>query len=917
MIDPVDWSVGDKIAIASTDFNHNHSEVHFISTISSDKKTLTLDSPLLYQHYSAIEKFDSYEFPIQGEVGLLTRNIVYQGDDDPETTIHKYGAHIMIHHQESIGRISYCEFTRVGQGSTLGRYPIHFHRVGDASESYVIGNAVHNSFARVCTIHNTNFLRVQKNVGYRIFGHAYFIEDGIETNNVVEDNLVISVIQIWTLINTDVTAAGYWVTNPNNIIRRNRAAGGDWFGFWYKLQNRVTGPSYDPNICPDGLDMGVFRDNVAHSWNGFGMRMDDYMPRKYPCEDPSNFDTEDWYSRNVPGYALFENFISWKNFENGVMFEHIGTVEFRNFLIADNRLAGFQISRTNYTRIDQAFINGAIIVGKTGNVDSDDSRYRNSVGMITPRTDFFLVKNVSFYNFNSSLGMAAIKSCSKCWHPKLKITGGKITKFTGLTFKGVDQKVLWEPLSTKKEIFIDLDGSLTSVAGNQLIAYHRHLDGISQCENVSAIIYDESMVCSPSVKIIPVMFRNMQPNEAHRGLEIRVTRVDGDPKAFNASIIPHEQFYKIVMFKIFVDTAYTWTIPFITGYMFNFHFQNGNLDWTHMNLYPSQYYDSSSTGIVLRHNYSDSREDYISKRLGWNTSTNILLTNLSSIPDPKKNDFNNGDYYLDLEPKILYLGLNGKTNGTLDIDSVKCRLTCPKDVTTAVTEDLIRNWSNASMWPGAVVPPVNSAVLIPKEWRVLLDIDPPNLASLIIDGELIFDSSRALNTLNSYIIWVRKGNITAGSPSIPFPNKIIINILGDKKSEGLIIDNFIEIGNKILAVTGTMNLYGQAPSVIWTKLSASALIGGNTVKLIDSVDWKVGDEIVIAPSERDYDGAEKKVISAISADGKTITVADALKYFHYGDATTTFTADFGLVLDMRAAVGVLTRKIKITVLIDI
>lgn len=42
------------------------------------------------------------------------------------------------------------------------------------------------------TIHAVSFLRVQWNVGYRAMGHNIFLEDGIETNNLIENNLLIS-----------------------------------------------------------------------------------------------------------------------------------------------------------------------------------------------------------------------------------------------------------------------------------------------------------------------------------------------------------------------------------------------------------------------------------------------------------------------------------------------------------------------------------------------------------------------------------------------------------------------------------------------------------------------------------------------------------------------------------------------------
>ena len=91
--DAVDWSLNDKIAIASTDFNHNHSEVRRIVSISTDNKTLTLDSPLTYLHYSEIETYGTSTIPMQAEVGLLTRNIHFQGSTNEVTDDDKYGAH--------------------------------------------------------------------------------------------------------------------------------------------------------------------------------------------------------------------------------------------------------------------------------------------------------------------------------------------------------------------------------------------------------------------------------------------------------------------------------------------------------------------------------------------------------------------------------------------------------------------------------------------------------------------------------------------------------------------------------------------------------------------------------------------------------------------------------------------------------
>lgn len=50
---------------------------------------------------------------------------------------------------------------------------------GDVSDSYVRGNAVHHSFARVLTLHAVYYLTVEHNVGYWVKGHNIFLEDGI------------------------------------------------------------------------------------------------------------------------------------------------------------------------------------------------------------------------------------------------------------------------------------------------------------------------------------------------------------------------------------------------------------------------------------------------------------------------------------------------------------------------------------------------------------------------------------------------------------------------------------------------------------------------------------------------------------------------------------------------------------------
>lgn len=56
---------------------------------------------------------------------------------------------------------------------------------GDMGGSYVKNNAVHDAFARVVAVHAVSYLLIDGNVGYRVKSHNIFLEDGIETYNVI------------------------------------------------------------------------------------------------------------------------------------------------------------------------------------------------------------------------------------------------------------------------------------------------------------------------------------------------------------------------------------------------------------------------------------------------------------------------------------------------------------------------------------------------------------------------------------------------------------------------------------------------------------------------------------------------------------------------------------------------------------
>jgi len=55
---------------------------------------------------------------------------------------------------------------------------------------------------------------------------------------------------------TDVSVASFWITNPYNHLRYNHAAGSDFYGIWYEIKPHPDGPSATLDICPIGNMLG-------------------------------------------------------------------------------------------------------------------------------------------------------------------------------------------------------------------------------------------------------------------------------------------------------------------------------------------------------------------------------------------------------------------------------------------------------------------------------------------------------------------------------------------------------------------------------------------------------------------------------------------------------------------------------------
>jgi cell surface hyaluronidase len=351
------WHRGDRIVIASTDYAAGHAEQRTVSNVEG--RRLTLDAPLNWQHWGRLQKFGGKVLDERAEVGLLSRNVVVRGDD--ASTNNGFGGHMMVM-DGGRARISNIELARMGQKKRLRRYPVHFHMDGGAPDSYIKNSSIHHTYNRCVTIHGTRRLRVQDNVCYDHLGHGFFLEDGAETDNVITGNLGILTREVEDgLLPSDERPATFWITNPDNVVSGNHAAGSERHGFWYALPEHPTGPSRTTKIWPQRTPLKVFKNNVAHSNGDTGLFVDhgpdedgdtDSATWYQPVQNPANEDS-------APVVARFKGLTAFMNRNRGVWLRGEDHVVTRSRLADNQGGATFASERSYLTR--------SLVVGESAN----------------------------------------------------------------------------------------------------------------------------------------------------------------------------------------------------------------------------------------------------------------------------------------------------------------------------------------------------------------------------------------------------------------------------------------------------------------------------------------------------------------------------------------------------------------------
>jgi uncharacterized Zn-binding protein involved in type VI secretion len=353
----VDWQPGDRIVIASSVIE-DQSEERIVESVLGSIVHLT--KPLSFAHTGETRQVAGTAIDLRAEVGLLSHSIVIQGDETSIET--QFGGHVMIAHAGSNARIQGVQFTRMGQFNRLGRYPMHWHLVRDASTGYFKKNSISHSIQRGVIVHGTDNLLIEGNVVFDTPGHSYGTENGTEKGNVFSRNLGLGtrnaklpkvVFEGSTTPADDDQAATFWMVGGDNTLIGNVAAGSESSGFWFDRSN----------------DVRNFTGNVTHSSRSSGRPGDN---------EQAGISTKS----SVGMTALLQDTVFHSN-AVGAWLES-DKIFLKNAKFVDNRMAAF--STIN--------VGNAIVVGNSLGKPS------NHEGFVTYKNRV-AAKNVTFANFDA------------------------------------------------------------------------------------------------------------------------------------------------------------------------------------------------------------------------------------------------------------------------------------------------------------------------------------------------------------------------------------------------------------------------------------------------------------------------------------------------------------------------------------
>ena len=187
-------------------------------------------------------------------------------------------------------------------------------------------------------------------------------------------------------------------------------------------------------------------------------------------------------------------------------------------------------------------------------------------------------------------------------------------------------------------------------------------------------------------------------------------------------------------------------------------------------------------------------------------------------------------------------------------------------------------WSDAGIWSGGRIPQQNDNIAIPEGLEVVVDAKvDERLRTVRVDGTLSFATDVASELMVDTLIVSPQGSLEMGTADKPIAN--------DVTSRLLIVDNGVinrewdplELSRGVI-VHGKASIHG-AEKTAFLELDKPARRGDRTLSLAETpLNWKVGDQLVLAGTDR-Y-GKQNEELEIQSIDGNTVTLERRLRYSH-------------------------------------
>jgi len=502
---PVNWPVGAQILITSSTTDPFQGETCTIASVTNGGLTVNLVAGVTNMHTGVQQSYTrtgggrTWNLDLRAEVGLLTRNVTVQGDAASVTT--GFGGHVMIMKSGSTlagaadfipggrGYVENAEFYRMGRKTVVGKYPLHFHMLGEEGKGqYFKNNSIHDSYNRAIVIHGTESTLVENNFCYDHIGHGLMLEDGSERYNRITKNVValtrrplfdpqLQIDERVTPSDNDGSPrlqaslpASYWISNPNNIVDDNVSAGTEGTGMWLLFPRTVVGLSYnDPRFVdqkPSYEPLGSMQRNVTHS-SFCGLQTMGGLSQDHNLI--GNLGTQYAAGMVIKDMTLYANALG--TYGGLTDYSNPSLITHRGFVFADCYMGIMQANNS--------LTEDSLAVADAGlgllNVNTPTVQAAIGAGGGASRT------------FELSYdGPARVKDCHLVGYDAantamISLVGGSFKRanapFSGMTYSPagpprIDLTDVWEHPRVWGAVFRDLDGTTTGQANTSIITKH-------------------------------------------------------------------------------------------------------------------------------------------------------------------------------------------------------------------------------------------------------------------------------------------------------------------------------------------------------------------------------------------------------------------------------------------------------------